>query len=227
MKYEDEKFLIYYDESDKKYILKIIDIVNKKMTKILNFFNLKLKNKIIIKIYNDINKYNENLKKSFIKEAEEESKIQNKKIEPRKIYNWMIANTEDGNINMQSFNLVKKKDDYKDYTEEEYCYNVCHEFVHLCQQRLNSENPGWFWEVLATNLGNPECQHKIKESFTLKDLDNFDEIDGYGAVYLIGQYLFKDYNDAEILEMVNDNDKMLLAVTNIIQEINKNKFKKL
>lgn len=72
----------------------------------------------------------------------------------------MIANTEDGNINMQSLDLVRQINGYSKYTEEEFCYNAVHEFVHICQQLVGSNSPSWFWEVIATVLGNPECQHE-------------------------------------------------------------------
>jgi len=133
----------------------------------------------------------------------------------------MIANTEDGNINMQSLDLILLQDDFKNYTEDEFIFNACHEFTHLCQQKVESKNPGWFWEVLATVLGNPECQCETNESFTIKDLEeNFDEIDGYGAVFKIGKYLFSNYNQAFILSLVHDNEKMYKTVDEIISKIN-------
>lgn len=228
MKYEDSKFIIFYNECDKRYIDKIISIVNMRMPKILEFFKLKYDKKIVIKLYNDLDLYKNNLKNSFKIEAEIQSRKQNKKIEQREYCDFMIANTEDGNINMQSLDLVKLQDDYKEYTEEDFCFNACHEFVHLCQQQIGSTNPGWFWEVIATNLGNPECQHETNESFTIEDLEmNFDKIDGYGAVFKLGKYLFECYKDnpSEILEMIIDNEKLNKVLPNMILEVNNNKRK--
>lgn len=214
MKYEDDKFIIYYNETDKRYLSKLISIITLRMPTILNFFKIDFTGKIVIKLYDNIQEYITNLENSFKKEAE----IKN--IKPREYQEWMIANTEDGNINMQSLDLVKQIEGYETYTEEEFCYNACHEFTHLCQKQLPSESPDWFWEVLATVLGNPECQHTTNEPFTLKDLnENFDKIDGYGAAYKIGTYLFSNYDPSFILSLVHDNDKLYSIIEEVINKI--------
>lgn len=224
MKYEDNMFIIYYNNRDKKYIDKLIDIIKKRMPQILSFFHINYDDKIIIKLYDNIVEYRDNLETSFRNEAEKESVKQKKQIKPREYQNWMIANTEDGNINMQSLDLVLLQDEYKDYTEEEFLLNACHEFTHLCQQKVGSNNPGWFWEVLATVLGNPECQHESERPFTITDLDeNFDKIDGYGVVFKIGKYLFANYEPDFILSLVFNNDKMYEIVNDIIIKINSKK----
>lgn len=223
MIYEDELFKIYYNECDSRYIEKLILILKTRMPKILNFFQIKYNKKIVIKLYNNIDEYKTNLVESFEREAKEASFKIGQEVKIREYQNWMIANTEDGNINMQSLDLVMIQDDYKNYTEEAFCYNACHEFTHLCQQQIGSENPGWFWEVLATNLGNPECQHEITGRFTLEDLDDFDNMDGYGAAYKIGKYLFNNYSNAQILEMVNSNEKLMEKMPIIIDTINHSK----
>lgn len=225
MLYEDELFQIYYNECDRRYIDKLVKIVRLRIPSILDFFKLTYNKKIVIKLYENLEKYKENLISSFESEAREKSIETGEKIEPREYQSWMIANTEDGNINMQSLDLVLTQDDYSLYTEEEFCYNAAHEFTHLCQQQIGSDNPGWFWEVIATTIGNPECQHEIKESFTFEDLNDFDKIDGYGAVYKIGKYLFSNYSKDLILEMVKDSKKINEVIPLVIDEVNKSKSK--
>lgn len=221
MIYEDDSFIIYYNDCDKLYINKMRDIVKERMPKILSFFKIKYDRKIVIKLYDKLDEYKNNLESSFKREAELLSNKTGKQVQPREYQYWMIANTEDGNVNMQSLNLVRSMDDYKNYTEHEFLFNACHEFTHLCQQQVGSTNPGWFWEVLATVLGNPECQYETKESFTVSDLDeNFDKIDGYGATYKIGKYLFSNYDSDFILSLVYDNDKMYEVVNDIVSKIN-------
>ena len=156
MRYEDEKFIIYYNECDKDYINLLVKTINERSTFICDFFGIVYNEKIVIKLYNNLKEYKKNLEDSFRRQNLE-----------RKYENWMIANTEDGNINMQSLDLVKQQDDFKYYTDQIFCYNACHEFTHLCQQYLNSKNPGWFWELIATNIGNPENQHECDDIFTL------------------------------------------------------------
>lgn len=224
MKYEDDNFIIYFHECDQTYITKLIEILKERMPRILSFFKINYQGKIVIKLYDDLYEYKENLTASFEKEAKEESKKQGKEVEAREYHDWMIANTEDGNINMQSLYLVHQIDDFKNYTEEEFLLNACHEFTHLCQQQTTSTSPGWFWEVLATTLGNPECQHETTIPFTIQDLEErFDEIDGYGATYKIGKCLFQKYDEEYIESLIHDNEKMYKIIEVIITDINDKK----
>lgn len=225
MVYEDDLFVIYYNECDKRYLELLIKTLRNRISLICNFFKITYDKKIVIKLYNNIDEYRNNLEESFKQEVLRISKETKESVEPRKFQYWMIANTEDGNINMQSLDLVKTLDDFKDYTEEEFCYNACHEFTHLCQTYLNSENPGWFWELIATNIGNPEVQHDNTNSFSLNDLDNFDEIDGYGIVYTFGKYLFEKYDNDTILTWVKNNDIFMKEIPYIIDEYNNLKRK--
>ena len=221
MKYEDKLFVVYYNECDKSYINELLSIIKERMPKIMSFFHIKYDEKITIKLYDSKEKYKNNIEASFAREAEEESIKQGEKVEPRKYQEWMIADTNDGNINMLSFDLVLAIEGFKNYTKELFLFNSCHEFVHKCQQKVGSTNPGWFWEVLATVLGNPECQHETNEHFTIEDLDErFDEIDGYGAAYKIGRYLFANYDEEYISSLVTDNDKMYETIREIIDNIN-------
>jgi hypothetical protein len=215
MKYEDEKFIIYYNECDKRYIELLVKTINERSSFICDFFEIVYDEKIVIKLYNNLEEYKKNLQGSFLRQNLE-----------RKYENWMIANTEDGNINMQSLDLVKQQDDFKYYTEEIFCYNACHEFTHLCQQYLNSKNPGWFWELIATNIGNPENQHESNYRFTLKELnEKFDKIDGYGIVYKFGKYIFENYDRDTILSWIKDNEKFMEEIEGIIESYNNMKHK--
>lgn len=225
MVYEDDLFVIYYNECDKRYLDLLIKTLSSRISLICNFFKITYDKKIVIKLYNNIDEYRNNLEESFKKEALKINKESKETVEPRKFQDWMIANTEDGNINMQSLNLVKTLEDFKNYTEEEFCYNACYEFVNLCQTYLNSENPGWFWKLIATNIGNPEVQNDNTNSFTLNDLDNFDEIDGYGIVYTFGKYLFEKYDNEKVLTWVKNNDVFMKEIPYIIDEYNNLKRK--
>lgn len=221
MRYEDDKFIIYYNECDKKYIELLVKTINERSSFICDFFGIVYNEKIVIKLYDNLEEYINNIENLFKREAKEQ------KTESRTYQNWMIANTEDGNINMQSLDLVKKQDDYKNYTVLEFCFNACHEFTHLCQQYLNSENPGWFWEVIATNIGNPEVQHECNDSFTLKDLnERFDKIDGYGIAYSFGKYIFENYARNTILSWIKDNEKFKKEIESAIDKYNSSQLRR-
>ena len=215
MRCEDDKFIIYYNKCDKDYINLLVKTINERSPFICDFFDIVYNEKIIIKLYDNLDEYKKNLEDSFRRQNLE-----------RKYEKWMIANTEDGNINMQSLDLVKEQDDFKYYTEQMFCYNACHEFTHLCQQYLNSKNPGWFWELIATNIGNPENQHESNDRFTLKELnEKFDEIDGYGIVYKFGKYIFENYDRDTILSWIKDNEKFMKEIEGIIDSYNNIKHK--
>lgn len=222
MVYEDNNYIIYYNECDEKYLKKLKNILQERTPIILDFFKITDRKKVVIKLYDNLDEYKENIKKSFHHALENGECDQE-----REFQEWMIANTEDGNINMQSLDLVRQLDDYRNYTEDEFCYNAAHEFTHICQQRIGSNSPGWFWEAIATNLGNPECQQETSEAFTLKDLnENFDQIDGYGAAYKIGKYLFRNYEKDYILELTKDNQELELIMNSLISTINNHPIKK-
>ena len=198
MIYEDDKFLIFFNECDKRYIKELINTIKDRKGRITRFFNIGFDKKTIIRLYDKIDQYKDVLEEEFRKQGSE-----------RTYHEWMIANTEDGCINMLSLDIVKQIEGFEDLSEKEYCLNACHEFVHLCQQQAKSLSPGWFWEVLACKLGNPECQKETEEEFTYEDLENrFDDIDGYGAAYKIANYLFDKYDNEFILELVKDEGKL-------------------
>ncbi len=221
MVYEDDRFIIHYNKCDEEMILDMLDLIKDRMPRILSFFHINYDEKINIKFYDNVDEYKKNLEASFARIAEEESKKQNMLVQPRKYQDWMIANTEDGNVNMQSLYLVRSKKQFSNYTKKEFLLNSCHELTHLCQQKVGSNSPGWFWEVLATTLGNPECQHEIEGTFSVQDLDErFDLIDGYGAAFKIGKALFNTYDSDFILSLTQDNDKMYEVVGSIVSKIN-------
>lgn len=139
MIYENDKFIVYYNKCDIRYLKKLLNILNQRIPSILNFFKINFNRKIIIKLYDNIDKYKNNITNSF-----KNAFINGEYNQEKKFQYWMIANTEDGNINMQSLDLIRQLNDYTNYTEEEFCYNAAHEFTHICQQEINSNSPGWF-----------------------------------------------------------------------------------
>ena len=203
MKYEPPDYLIYYNKCDQNYLAKLIDIIELKLPKLKQLFKIQDLGRITIKLYDNLETYKDNIINSFLQEAKKNN------TRPRKYQNWMIANTCDGNLNFQSLTLVRLQQDFANYTEDEFCLNVAHELVHICQQKVGSSNPGWFWEVLATTYGNPENQTKTNEPFSLQDLqERFDQIDGYGAAYKIGKYLQNNYDEDYIYDLIIDNNKL-------------------
>ena len=71
-----------------------------------------------------------------------------------------------------------------------------------------------------------ELNGVLKYNFTLNDMDNFDSIDGYGACYTFGKYLFSNYDSDFILSMIKDNSVFNDNIGTIISEVNRGNIKK-
>ena len=151
----------------------------------------------------------------------------------------MNADTFDGNINLLSIEECRKTKAHSDITLEEFLENIIHEFVHSCQQEINpdSKNVEWFWEALATNLGNP-FDHTIDFQFNEEQLINdFNSVpNNYEIVFTIGKYLLENYIDLEHLPSMyeleyefgmheyDSYDYAYLMVCYLIEKMGKDKF---
>ncbi len=202
-----DKFILEYDEGI-NYIDDLVSILEQKGTGIMDFFELReIKNKKKIKIWGNVSDYKRYLE-NYVS----------------KYYDWMIADTYDGNINMLAIEECRKTKSHSDITMEEFSRNIVHEFVHFCQQQINpdSENVEWFWEALATNLGNP-FDHVTSIQYDKSALMyNFDSLSfNYEIAYTIGRYLLKNYSHKQILEYVKSPLKLKSDTDNIINEAKK------
>lgn len=198
---ETENFIIEYD--DIVYIDKIVEKLEKEMRRILDFFELNnLSKKKKVKIWNNILEYQKHLEKYV-----------------PKYYEWMIADTYDGNINVLSIEQCKKTKSHFDIELEKFLKNIIHEFVHSCQQEINSnsKNVEWFWEALATNLGNP-FDHVTSIQCAKEDLMNdFNSLfNNYNTAYTIGKYMIEKLSHNKILEYVKNREKLINDTDEII-----------
>lgn len=199
---ETENFIIEYDSSI-EYIDEIVEKLKNEMKRILNFFELSnLSKKKKVKIWNNILEYQTHLEKYV-----------------PKYYEWMIADTYDGNINMLSIKECKKTKSHFDIELEEFLKNIIHEFVHSCQQEINpdSKNVEWFWEALATNLGNP-FDHVTSIQCTKEELmyDFNSLFNNYNTSYTIGKYMLENFSHSKILEYVKNREKLINDTDEII-----------
>jgi len=136
-----------------------------------------------------------------------------------KYYDWMNAHTYDSNINLLPVRLASLSSAHKDITREEIAIDACHEFVHICQAKasgINSTQNSWFWEALATNLGNPERfewgEPKSRECVYFDEICNIDDLEkaiesgSYQYAYLVGNYLLGKIPHKQILNYVQDEN---------------------
>ena len=136
-----------------------------------------------------------------------------------------ISRYNDGNVNMLTINEARKTSEHKDMTLMDFKRNITHEFVHICQQELEVEklpkniNDIWFWEMLATNLGNYESFEIIKFNITYDELLDFNNLkNNYSIVYTIGRYMLEKYTREEIIEFVKYPTKLVIVAPIILNE---------
>lgn len=186
---EKNNFIIDYDEN-LKYIPEIIKYLESKMRDIMNFFELySFNTKIRIIIYKDLELYKEHIEQFF------------------KYEDYMCADTNDGNINILSLEAAHETKTYSNITLTELKNIILHEFVHICHQEKQvqhfNEDVIWFWEALATNLGNPEKYEKIPIEANNNDINEFNcSANNYPIAFTIGKYMLENYSHDEILKYV-------------------------
>lgn len=197
-------FIIDCDK-DLDYIKDLEEKLQQESSRILNFFNLtELKDAKKIKIWTDREKYQKYLEQYV-----------------PKYYEWMNADTHDGNINMLSIEECRKTKVHQDMNLEEMLRVITHEFVHACQQEINpdSENVEWFWEALATNLGNPfDCvaSMQCEEDELIHNLKAVPF--SYEICFTIGKFMLESYSHEQIMDYVKNPDKLRIDAKTIFKE---------
>lgn len=202
-----ENFIIEYEKQDENYVDELVNYLENNTKRILDFFELKqLKTKKKIIIWDDIEKYK--------KHIETTSSI--------KYLDYMIADTNDGNINMLSIYECQKTNEHKNITLDRFQKNIVHEFVHACHNEINPNDNGviWFFEALATNLGNPyRYLHEIdctKEELMYEFNNGLKN--AYPIAYTLGKYMLEHYPHEKILDYVKNPHKLIQDIDIIINE---------
>ena len=126
----------------------------------------------------------------------------------------MCADANDGNINLLSLEAAHQTKEHANMTLDELKKIVLHEFVHVCRQETKIEHVNddvvWFWEGLATNLGNPDNFEVIQIHATNEEINQFNCCDNnYPIAFTIGGYMLGNYSHEEILEYIKYPSKLL------------------
>lgn len=205
MKIELDNFIIEYD-ADIDYIEDIIATLEKNIYQILNFFELiRLSHKKRVIIFSDREKYKEHMLQ-FVSEFKE----------------WMCADTCDGNINLLEISEARKSNEHKDMSLDEFTKCILHEFVHSCQQELNSnsDGTGWYWEALATNLsGQNYTQISLSDCDFVKLQGDFNNTEkGYSYSFTLGKFMLENYSKDILLEYVKNPSLLKLDANHIFEQ---------
>lgn len=209
MKIEKNNYVIEYDESN-KYIEEVCDYLDDKIDFILSFFELtRLKEKRKVIIWNNLEEYKKHIEQFY------------------PYQDYMCADTNDGNINLLSLEAAHKTNEHSTMTIDELKRTIAHEFVHVCQQDAELEHIDndivWFWEGLATNLGNPEDFRKVEINASNKEIDEFNSLNNnYPIAYTIGSYMIENYSHDQIMEYVRYPKKLKEDSSKILEESRNN-----
>ena len=200
--------VILESENNISYFNDIVSYINDNDNRILNFFRLKkLSNKIIIRIvgFNEFKEY-----------------IISKYGEYR---DYVRADT-DKNTNTIMILALKDQIKYtkhKDIKFSSFLKLILHEFVHACNDEINSDynQTIWFNEGIATNLSN--------HNYDIADLSNCDfeslknNFNGnYKYAYTIVNYIINNYSSDETYKLVSDSNYLRKRSNEIFNEVCKN-----
>lgn len=198
MKKNINGIIVEYVKQDQDLVYIITNKLAEKSKAIMDFFELKEIKDFKIKIWDNLEEYKSYLM-PYLKANDEQ------------YYDWIIQHTNDGNINILPTRIAKMMSTHKNITNEKIASISCHEFVHICQSCVvekNVEGCFWFWEGLATNLGNPEDFCKaIQKLDKIKDVDLLEKTTNngdYNYAYLIVHYMLKNFSHKQILGYVED-----------------------
>lgn len=213
MKIKLNNFIIEYDK-EIDYMSNIISTLENNTVDILDFFELEtlsLKKKVVI--FTDREKYKKHLL-PFVKEFKE----------------WMCADTYDGNINLLEISEARKSKEHEDMEIDEFVKCILHEFVHSCQQELNSNSNGtsWYWEALATNLSKQDYSSDSLEDCDFEKLksDFNGTKDGYNFAYTLGKYMLENYSKEKLLEYVKNPNLLKQDADDIFETVKQSQTNK-
>ena len=214
MTINNDSFMMICDDNI-YYMIDVYNYLDSNTIGILNFFGLnKLKNKRKIIIYNDLEEYKKHIEKYH------------------EYKDYMCADTNDGNINILSLEAAHQTKEHVNMSLDQLKSTILHEFVHLCQQDTEIEHFDkdivWFWEALATNLGNPERFTRIEIKATNEEISDFISLQSnYLVAYTIGRYMLENYSREEIIEYVKYPSKLLRDSERILNNAREWSVKKL
>lgn len=199
-------FELHYSRDCEALVGEISGTLLENMERIMSFFQLEtLEKKISVVIYADVDAY-----AAHVKEC------------GQNYYEWMIADTFDGRINVLALEACRLSRSHARMDEEEYARLIVHEFVHICQQQVEPDCYGciWFWEALATNLAGQVmapveiCCSREELMFHYQELPA-----AYAISYRLGKYMLEHLPYEQIYNYIRrpaalweDTEKILEAV---------------
>ena len=149
MKYETNEYIIFYNDCDKEYIDDLIKYFETEKEKIFEFFDIKkLKKKLIVNLYDTIEKYAE-----YRKYHLSETSVGNFDADNNNYY-----------IHMLSYKELLKRKGYNEKKLIDFYKLLVHEFVHVCHDNIAPIMSSLIWirEGIAILLSHQYDNFEIK-----------------------------------------------------------------
>ncbi len=215
VKPEGEQFTLFCDSKCKAECIRLCTLLEQRMAEIMQFFQLKkLSEKPAI--------YMTSERLVFRSHVEEIAK----RYEGVEYFDWMIADTYDGDINILSLEACRESGAHRCMSQEEHDKVIIHEFVHICQRHCfhraieQDKFCGWFWEALATNLSGQEYIDVAMDCTVEQLLKEFPNMsNSYAQAYHIGKYMLLHMEHEKILEYVYFPEKLVEDIKGILEDV--------
>ena len=215
VKLERTQFTLFCDWKCQEDCVRLCSLLEQKMEEIMQFFRLEaLDEKPVIYMSSE---------RSVFRNHVEDVARQHEGVQ---YFDWMIADTYDGDINILSLEACRETEAHRYMSQEEYDKIIVHEFVHICHgqcfRRQIDRNKfcGWIWEALATNLSGQEYP-KVELVCTAKQLlTEFPNIsNSYAQAYHIGKYMLGYMAQEKILEYVYYPERLAEDMEEILEMV--------
>ncbi len=170
---------LHYSRDCEELVGEISGTLLENMERIMGFFQLEtLEQKVPVVIYAAVDAY-----AAHVKECGQD------------YYEWMIADTFDGRINVLALEACRRSSSHARMDREEYARLIVHELVHICQQQVEPNCYGciWFWEALATNLAG-QISAPVEILCSREELMfHYQELpSAYAISYRLGKYMLEN-----------------------------------
>lgn len=182
-----------YNECDKNYIDELIDYINLSSEEITNFFSIDSFNpKVEIKLYDDIDKFNEWYY------------YFNKKEAPLWFCGFSFKMNGVYHINVLSLEKYKKTQGHEKHNLNDLKCLIMHEFVHSCVLKINNSSlPAWLNEGIAIKLSHQYDNKEYKFNASLNEMIN--GCSNYINYYTMFSYVIDKYGKDYILNLILNN----------------------
>ena len=210
----NDNYIIKYNECDKEYINNLINYINEEYNKILDFFGIDiLKKKLIINIYDDINKYKEYRGNNI-----NDTSVGNMDVSDSNYY-----------INVLSYKEYIKRKGNEEKNINDYFKLIIHELIHVFHEEYGTLHKSLIWirEGLAIYLSH-QYDGVIKRLNKCKLVDLLEDNRCYYInYYVLIDYVFNKYGKAYINNLIS-NPKIQIEETKKIfnDYLSENKIEK-